>query len=358
MGSLVFAVIVCEMAFLQGSKLLFILGILATSAAGYGQAQACAIFCSTSLGALVLFCLVCCLEMIFSGYFITISEIPSAWRWMTDVVYTRWATQLLMHNEFSSYGTQQSDRLLELYEFEHGNYSTCFCVLLAYAVAFELIMLWSLMPSKSKLESSGMIVSLADSDMFAADGSESAASVSTRKSAFDIEPTAKDNDDSADVKLRADSVVSTVWGNNRKSMGDRSVANRRFSDKSDAYAHEAWQRNNNNSFRFRASSMSASISSTLLNPFDIASSNFHSLRPNNVFFLDSKNSEYAGFNLEKSRQAELVFTNIGYRRPAPRKWTDFKAAAAAARELHLLKGISGAVMPGDNCAIMGASGAG
>ena len=143
-------------------------------------------------------------------------------------------------------------------------------------------------------------------------------------------------------------------------MGDRSAANRRQSDKSDLGSPDAWQRsNNNNSFRFRASSMSASLSTAILNPFDIAQSNLQSLRPNNVFFLDSKTSDHTAFNLEKSRQAELVFTSVGYRRPAPQKMIRGLAnCRRASEEIHLLKGISGAVMPGDNCAIMGASGAG
>ena len=318
-GSLVFASIVRAMVALRGPANWFYAGILLTSCVGYGQATVSAMLCPEGVAALILFCLFCCLEMIFSGFFVFIDDIPDAWSWMCSVVFTRWSTELLIYNEFNGFNGQQGQQILETFSFDEGNRLKYCMILLVYFVAWELLIIYGLTPAKSSLQvdSSAQQQQQRPSDRAQGVSVDTA----TSRSTFEI---------GADHRTKAPPPPhhqSPLFSSQTSSS----------SSFSSLWSLRGWVTQ-------AAAPPSPSVSSP---PPSLSQPLLTGIAP----------PEGEGLLLDQDKRAEFVFLDVGYSRRTSSSLSSLFSSSSSSG-VRLLGGICGAVMPGDTCAVMGASGAG
>lgn len=98
----------------------------------------------------------CCYQLVFSGYFVEKSDLPQWLRWAVYTSFMRWTTGQLMMNQFGGYLRHQGDLVLELFEYENFEFWRSSQVVAVYFIGLELLMLITLFlprPTATKVSS-------------------------------------------------------------------------------------------------------------------------------------------------------------------------------------------------------------
>lgn len=132
------------------------------------QAQLCAHVSGTAIQGFVLMAVLSCLQLLFSGYIITYSDMPDWLEWGVFGSFMRFCTGQLMSNEFSNYLGYQGDLILYFWDYQHFKFWRTRNVLFFYYFGLELLVLCTLllpkshvtrMPAEDNNEAAGAILS-------------------------------------------------------------------------------------------------------------------------------------------------------------------------------------------------------
>ena len=93
-----------------------------------------------------------CLQLLFSGYIITYSDMPDWLEWGVFGSFMRFCTGQLMSNEFSNYLGYQGDLILYFWDYQHFKFWRTRNVLFFYYFGLELLVLCTLLLPKSKVK--------------------------------------------------------------------------------------------------------------------------------------------------------------------------------------------------------------
>lgn len=324
-GSTIFVVLVQNMAAINGSLLTFYVIMLLGACLGYTQAKLCAWASRDGLSAFILYALIASFEIILSGFVIFPKDIPLYLRWMTSLMFTRWACSSLIFNEFDGFKengdltegilNDQGELVLKYLDLSNFYKDRALIILIAYWLVMEAVVVIAVWPAKSKLQ----VVSGLDHPSLALlwKGGEDDESVAgTSKQSFAI-------DRSHDTALVDSLQVDLLQVSTRKRQ---SLLSMRSSEVSSVWPQMVP----------RASLMEpyGSIRPSLVRQ-SIQSSSRITYTENDILKV--------GEHVPQSQQAELLFRNVTYT----------FASRGAAEPVRLLKGVSGIVRPGEMLAIMG-----
>lgn len=121
---------------------------------GYAQAQLCAHISHSAIHGFVIMAVLCCYQLVYSGYFVEKHDLPEWMRWMVYTSFMRWCTGQLMMNQFGGYLRHQGDLVLSLFEYSNFEFGRSKIWVLLYFIGLELVILLALFipkPTASKL---------------------------------------------------------------------------------------------------------------------------------------------------------------------------------------------------------------
>ena len=108
-------------------------------------------YCSSPQSALGLYPPTFMFLSMFAGFSILIDDIPSHWKWASDVSYVRWVFEGLCKNEVDNYN--QSHTLIKFYDYDVDvPISFCIMWIVVYMIVFNGLFYYFLIPSKSNLK--------------------------------------------------------------------------------------------------------------------------------------------------------------------------------------------------------------
>lgn len=152
LGTSCFIAITLPMSGFRQSWYHYGLIVMFASVCGYAQAQLCAHVSRSAIQGFILMAVFSCLQLLFSGYLITYSDLPDWLEWGVFASFMRWCTGQIMVNEFSNLLKYQGDIIIELWDYQHFKFWRSRDVLFLYFIGLELLILLALLIPKRKIQ--------------------------------------------------------------------------------------------------------------------------------------------------------------------------------------------------------------
>jgi ABC-type transport system involved in cytochrome bd biosynthesis fused ATPase/permease subunit len=154
LGTCCFILIMYYMSGIQQNWFHFAYMVMFGSFLGYAQAQLCAHISHSAIQGFVIMAVLCCYQLVFSGYFVEKHDLPEWMRWAVYTSFMRWCTGQLMMNQFGGYLRHQGDLVISLFEYSNFEFGRSKVWVLLYFIGLELVILIALFipkPTVSKL---------------------------------------------------------------------------------------------------------------------------------------------------------------------------------------------------------------
>lgn len=116
--------------------------VMLGSMLGYAQAQLCAQVSRSAIQGFVLMAILCCSQLLFSGYLIDKESLPESLRWAVYSSFMRWVTGQIMMNEFDGLLGYQGNIVLELWGYNNFEFyrSRNMCLLYFFGLEFLIFL--------------------------------------------------------------------------------------------------------------------------------------------------------------------------------------------------------------------------
>lgn len=89
--------------------------------------------------------------VMFSGFTITVENVPGPWKWASYYSFARWGFEGMLVNEFGRYNDAEGDEVLEDFNFEGFNKYNSLLIMLISLLGTSVLTYLAMRPEKSKL---------------------------------------------------------------------------------------------------------------------------------------------------------------------------------------------------------------